>query len=421
MLRVLILSFLVLTAILTSGCFGARETDEIAYILVVGLDKSKEDGKVDVTFQIAAPRAIAGEGGKAEGLSITTTFTAETLGEARSLLNSQTARTPTWAHTKIIIIGESLARSGLADVLAPIMRFREFRGSMFIAVVNGDTAQNYIMKNKPQIEVVPSRYYETMLLTADETSYYPQTDLHEFYSKLKSGSASPYAVLVGLNKVSEELKPSKVRYSAGEVDQYKAGNMPRKGSDNPEEAGSNSEFIGTALFHKDKMVGSLTGQEYRSLAMLNGKFSQGYYSVEDPLVHGKKIVVNLRLGQNPKLKTTLDNGQAKIAADVFLEGEITNIASGTNYEVGEYRTLLEEQISQSVQRQILDTLHKTQVLASDIIGFGYLARSSFRTYDEFAKIDWEKTYSQAEVEVNVKTRIRRTGLMWKTMPISFIE
>ena len=55
-------------------------------------------------------------------------------------------------------------------------------------------------------------------------------------------------------------------------------------------------------------------------------------------------------------------------------------------------------------------------MKTDVVGFGYLARTNFRTYDEFMKLDWPQIYSEADIKIKVKTKIRRTGLMWKTIP-----
>jgi len=418
--RIIFAVVLIISAIITSGCFGAREVDEVAYVLVMGFDKSKvQEGKYDITFQIAAPRAIAGEGAKGEDVSKVLTLTTENLTEARTLLNSVGSRSPIWSHIKVIVIGDELAHQGLENIIGPINRFREFRGSMYIVVVNGDTAQNFIRKNKPKIDIIPSRYYETMMLSSSETSYYPQSNLHHFYSNLKSGSAAPLAALGGVPVDVQASKPSEKKNPPNKADSYKAGNIPQVQQDN-KEGGADSpvEILGTAVFHRDKMVGSLNGQETRLLAILNGDFKRGFLSVDDPLEPKKNVNVIMRLGRNPKLSASIIDGKAYLRAKIFIEGELTSVTSGINYEDNEYRPLVEQQISLLIKRDIIDMLIKTQGMKADIAGFGYHARSNFRTLDDFMNTDWDEIYSQAEIAVEVETRIRRTGLIWRTMPIS---
>ena len=67
--RILVLSLLTLMAVLTAGgCWGSRETDEVAYILSIGLDRGEQD-RFLVTISIANPQNIAGAGagGAVEG------------------------------------------------------------------------------------------------------------------------------------------------------------------------------------------------------------------------------------------------------------------------------------------------------------------------------------------------------------------
>lgn len=420
MRRIMLAIVLIISAIVASGCFGAREVDEVAYVLVMGFDKSKtQEGKYDITFQIAAPRAIAGESAKGEDVSKVLTLTTENLTEARTFLNSMGSRSPIWSHIKVIVIGDELAHQGLENIIGPINRFREFRGSMYIVVVNGDTAQNFIRKNKPKIDIIPSRFYETMMLSSNETSYYPKSSLHYFYSNLKSGSAAPLAALGGVPVASTASKPSEKKNPPNRADNYKAGSIPQVQHDNKQgSADSPVEMLGSAVFRRDKMVGSLNGQETRLVAILNGDFRHGFLSVDDPLEPTKNVNVIMRLGRGPKLSATIIDGKAYLKAKIFLEGELTSVTSGINYENSEYRPLVEQQVSLLIKRDIIDMLIKTQGMKADVAGFGYHARSNFRTLDEFMNIDWEEMYSQAEIEVEVETKIRRTGLMWRTMPIS---
>ena len=55
MRRSLMLVLLVVLAFLSAGCVGAQETDQVAYILTVGLDKAPEEGKLEISYQVAVP------------------------------------------------------------------------------------------------------------------------------------------------------------------------------------------------------------------------------------------------------------------------------------------------------------------------------------------------------------------------------
>lgn len=408
---ILLLAF----AMASAGCVGAQETDQVAYILTVGLDKAQEEGKLEITYQVAIPRALSGsEGAKGGGggeqtynVSVTVSSTAEGINQLNSILS----RTPNLSHNKAFLIGEKLAREGLMDVIAPLLRYREWRGTMFIFVVQGDTAKRFMQKNQPKLESL-SRYYESMSESGKDGGYYIVPNLHQFYIRLKDGSAAPYAALCGIHKV-EGGAPTEGKNPPRTTEEYEDGSLPQNVTDNSTPVA----IMGTALFRGDKMVGTLTSEETRMLAMILGDFRHGFLTVEDPLLTEKNINVNLRLGRSTKLTVDFIDGRPVLGVDAFLEGEITSIPSGINYEQDQYYQLLEEQIAIAVKQDMLKMIRKTQRLGCDTAGFGYVARTRWRTYDEYKKADWARLYSEADVHVKVAAKLRRMGLMWQTAPL----
>lgn len=396
-----------------TGCNGARETDEIGYVVGIGLDKATEDGMLNITYQFAVPRALGSSegGGKGDETVSTITLTAPSLAEARNLITTTMARSPNLSHNKVFIIGEDLARQGVAEILAPVQRFREFRGSMYVMIVNNGTAQGFMEDLKPSIELLPSKYIETSMLTNEESGYYPQSFLHDFYTRIKEGSGAPYAALISLNSMRGKDKPEGSRAPGEKAKEYTAGNIPMFSKGTP------TNVAGTAIFKQDKMVGTLTTEETRMFSILRGKLSHGFLVLSDPIVPKKNVHVSLRLGRSPKIQTSLLDGHATIKVDVILEGEISAIASGINYEKDEYRRQLEDHVSTIVQQEIIKMLSKTQRLGSDVVGFGYHFRPLFTTYQEWLEISWDDMYSQADIFVEVSTRFRRGGLMRLTAPL----
>ena len=413
MLKLAGLIILLSVSLLTCGCYGGSETDEVTYVIAIGLDVA-DGNKIKATYQIAVPHALgSGEGGKGGGKEAVEVITiqAENLAEARSLLNSVASRKILLSHVRAFIFGEEYARKGMRDFMAVAMRFREFRGTMYVAVVNNGTAEEFIKENKPKLETLPSKYFQNQVSTAANSGYFLPSTIHEFYRRLKTNKGSPFTLLFGLNPQTGKGTDAGEKVKGDKSKDYSAGNMPRTGESNP------SELLGTAVFVSDKMVGTLTGQETRMISILQGEFGQGYLVVADPLVPDKSVNVHMRLGRKPKIKCTIEQGQIKISADVLLEGEITNLPSGVNYESGKYSHLVEQQVNQVIEQEMSRTLRKTQDMGSDVVGFGAYAAKQFDTYDEYAKLDFEGLYPKAEITLLIKTFIRRTGLMWQTTPI----
>ena len=402
----IVLIILVSMSILLTGCNGSKELDEVGNVIAIGLDTCDEEGKLLVSYQFAIPQQ---ESGKVDASKSTVIITnkVSTIAEALNLVNSQIGYAPSMAHTKVIILGEKVARKGADEVLAPFMRYREYRGSMFVLVARG-TAKEMLENNKPIFVASMSRYYEEMLATGQYSGYYLRTSLHQYYTRIKSHSGQPYIALVAINPNSGEGDVSTKKVPGGKNDGYKAGDIPHQG-------GNPLEFAGSAIFSKGKMVGMLSTTETRMLAMLLGEYPHGFLSVEDPLDSHYFINMNLRLGSKPKIKVELVEGRPVIHVSILLEGDISNIGSGINYEQKGYIDLLEAQINKVYEQEMLNLIRRTQELDSDVAGFGYYLRPAFHSNKEYVDYQWNEKYRQAEVFVEIETQIRRTGLMLRTV------
>jgi spore germination protein KC len=407
-IRLIVGTILLSIGMLLTGCNGARESEEVAYIVAIGLDKAEQEGMIKVSYQIARPN-VEGTKGESDKDIILLTNTAVNIAESLNLLNSTTPLVPSTSHIKVFIVGEELAHQGLGDMWGSLERYRGYRGSMFVLVARG-TAREFLEKNKPLFNISISKYYEAMLGSGIETGYYLRTSFHQFYIRLKSPSAQPYAALVGVSPLLGEGKITTKNVPGGKIEGYIAGDIPIQG-------GNPVEFAGTAIFSGDKMVGTLSTTETRMLAMLLGEYSHGFITVVDPLVSESFVNVILRLGSKPDIKVVLADGHPVITVNIKLEAEISNLPSGINYEQGSYLTSLEEQINKVCQQEMVNLIRHTQEVDADVAGFGYYIRPLFTSNQDYLDYNWLEQYKQAEVNVTIHTKVRRTGLLIRTYPV----
>lgn len=407
--HLIVLGMAVIMLLLT-GCNGAKETDQIGYVLVIGLDQGDGD-KINVTYQVANVVAIGGQSEASKQTSTNVTFSVHSLGEARNLLNSVMDLTTEVYHVKAIVFGEELARRGIGDTLGPIMRFHEYRGSAFMVIVKG-TAQEFIKQNKPIFNLSPAKYIEMMMQSNSDSGFYPASTLHNFYLRLKQNTASPYAVLAGLTAKQEPSlnRPPNSPLPERTEQSHTAGNVSRKG-ENP------IEFVGTALFKGDKMVGILDSNETRALLILLGDFKSGLVSVVDPLSPKQQISMQVRVTKPPKIQTQIINNRPVIKIRQQVDGTVTSISSGINYENEEYSSLLENRLAQVLTDDMNNLITVSQAVNSDVIGLGLYMASNFQTMQQLENFHWPDRYADADIEIVVEAKIRRAGLMWKTNPI----
>ncbi|OPZ75019.1 MAG: hypothetical protein BWY80_00338 [Firmicutes bacterium ADurb.Bin456] len=316
-------------------------------------------------------------------------------------------------HTKAYIISEELAEEGLEKLLLPLIRYRELRGTSLILISRG-SAKDYMEKNKPLLELSPTKQFELIRALTGSHGLYSSTLFQHFYNDLKSLAVEGTVPLVAIQNSDPETAQTAAEEGVSNLTpgDYVAGEVPITG-------GNPVQIIGSAVFRGDRMVGSIGGEETRYLLMLQGRFGRGKLTVTDPLA-GKPASVDFDVKQarRSKIKTRIDpEGNVAIDVDIFLEPEIIGINSGVNYESKENKAILEEAFSYEIQRGCQELIRRTQEeFRSDIIGFGNKVRRHFWTSSPWEEFHWLERYPEAEVNVTVHSRIRRTGLLLKTTP-----
>ncbi|MFZ5644028.1 MAG: Ger(x)C family spore germination protein [Bacillota bacterium] len=398
-----------LIVMLLQGCWGSRETDEIAYVLVMGFDKGP-DNNIMMTFQIANPKAIAGPAGGGGGEKEKPLITISTLAPlpiaAFNLINVERSREISLLHTTAFIFSEELAREGLIAYLNPLQRYPETRGTAFVYVSKGK-AREFMVKNQPELEITPSKQYELISRIERIHALAPVVQFQDFYRATKALDIQPVAPLVALQKEGfESYRPE----GFGKLGDYTAGNLPSNKGE--------TQFLGAAVFKMDRMVGQLTGDETRYFNMLTGKMASSFITVIDPLKENSAIGLTLKQARKPDIKVTLAGGRPLIEIEVFQEPEIVGIASGINYEGEKLKPVLEKELANLIKERCQELIARTQEeFASDIFGFGRYARANFLTVSDWRDYDWQRAYPGAKVDVKVSLKIRRTGLMLETEPV----
>lgn len=407
------LTCLLISLTLATGC-GTRETDELVFVLAIGFDEA-ENGQIKVTYQMAIPRTLGkSEGGGGNGggnkATIISTVVAPSVSEARNELMSTISRIPNQNHIKAMLISEKLARSGIEKILAPAERFKEWRETIPLIIVKG-SAEEFMTKNEPKLEQTPSKFYETLLLKAPENSYYLRVEVHDFNTRIKNFGGSPYATYAAISPMKASPLPDATTRPQQQAGEYTAGQVPRSGNENP------IDFAGTAMFHGAKMVGVLNNTETRMLAIVLNKFTHSPLVVTDPLSPDQKIALNIRPAKKTKVAVSVSGEQQFIRVQAFLEADLISIHSGINYEAAEYKKLVENQVSNVIKEQLLDMIKHTQEVNSDVCGFGLFLRPLCDTFDQVQQVDFTYLFPNAKVEVEVQTKLRRSGLLWKTTRI----
>ncbi|MDP4089182.1 MAG: Ger(x)C family spore germination protein [Bacillota bacterium] len=410
--------FMIILSIISfmlAGCTDSSEVDDNVYVVAIGLDKGVNN-KVVVTVQYPTYRkskggAGGGGGDTGQGSSNLHSVEAPSLLEAIDLLNMAVSRRIQLTHTKVLVISEEFAREGMGAFLAPLARFRGARRTMFVVVTRG-SALEFIQENKTFIGESITKTIELMLAQSKNTGFFPMMNFHYFYRDIISTYGNAIAAYAGVNKRQEiETGGGKKKSPLVTHGDLKPGEMPRIGI-------AKREYVGTALFNGDKMVGSLNPYETRYMLMLRGLFQKGIMTIEDRRSPGNGIIVSIRNGRRPKITGRFDNGRPVIDLDLNIEADIGSIHSRINYESTKLIEDLNNQLEVAIKKGVEETIEKTKKeYRTDVFLFGKKLAGYFPTIQEWQKYDWLSHFPDTKVNVKVEVNVRRTGLNIDSSPI----
>ncbi|EGD49582.1 LOW QUALITY PROTEIN: germination protein, Ger(x)C family [Ruminiclostridium papyrosolvens DSM 2782] len=428
---ILLISTCVILMLGLTACYDARELDDSAHVVTLGIDKGVSD-KWRITVQFSTAKESSGGGGggmeqdkksgggqeeSQDGYTFVTIDTPSFF-TGINMLNTTITRRLNFMHTQVLVFSEELAKEGLiGEFLAPMARYREIRRSLHV-IVSKEPATDFIKENKPLFGTTLSKGMETMSQEANEISLFPHVTLNNLYDGMKSTYRQPIAILAAINDFNNYKEKSSEfqdnsQNSQGRVDYY-AGELPRRG-------GSKIEFLGSALFNGDRMVGELNGEETRVMLIGKGDFKNGFFTIPDPKNPGLAIALDVRQTRKPNVKIKFEEGKPVINLKLQLEGDILAIQSRVNYESTELKPLLESAFEQYLKNGLDSLIEKCKNLKVDVFNFGDTAIMQFGTIQEWEKYNWKKQFEKSQINTEVKFTIRKPGTMLKSSPIISTE
>jgi len=416
-----VLGIIVCLCIPLTGCYDAREVDELGYVMAIGLDKG-EPGYVKMTLQLAIPKNIAGGGGeKSSGgndTSLTATVETHSIPVGLNVINTFLSRQLSLSDAKVIVFSEELAKKSLEPYLHSIARNKDFRPNMYV-VVSRTSAEEYIKSVAPKLETNPSKYYELNFNSFKYNGFTPGTTTHDFYFDIESLDKQAIAILASINKFSSDKEINL------EASTYKEKNKPYpfmgdfKAGDLPRDSDAKTEIMGSAVFYGAKMVGELDGAQTAYYLMTTGKYNYANWSFTDPKHPDMFFSLNIKQSRKPEIQVELVDGKPIINLKINLEADILSIQSGENYEIPERIGEIESCAAGALNKELMLTLDKcAKQFHSDIFGFGKKAKYLVWTWDQWEKMNWQYIFRYSQFNTEVSLKIRRPGLIIRTVPSS---
>jgi len=397
LVRSLLAFLVILLFISNTGCWDLREMEELNLELSAGFDYDEEEELITYTALTGRPSGMLGGEEAVPGISPVTINhnTGKTLFEASRNFAARSPRRIFQAHIRNFIIGEEMAKNRITELADFIIREREHRMTPWI-FVTGVTAGE-ILRAESEGEPTLAEEIDGIMETLLPLSTSPRITVKDFLISFNKPGEDAFAPVI---KIREEEEPP-------EEDLF---------TDDPE--GETKRFIiieGTAVFSRDKLAGYLTVPETKGLLWTRGEVIRANIIPVPP--DGGQVSVQIIRG-GAELNPEFKDDKLKIEVQVETEGDIT--ASNIKKDITDTKVIreLEMSLANMIKQEVLLSVAKSQEYNSDFLSFGAAFRRE--NPDRWAEIkeDWrEKHLSQVEVEVRVKAKLRRKGMISESLMV----
>jgi len=389
---------IILCTLLLTGCWDRTELNDIGIVVAVGVDKDDTTGKIIMTSQVVRPAALKREGGaeQASPVEIITTQ-GNTVAEAVKNISKQFDKQAFFAHVKVFVVSERLAREGLLPVLDFFVRNHNTRRLAWFIVAKGTDAREILIV-KHGIENVQATYVDSIIKSRKDNSEVSISDILDY-----------------LKAVSSDSNPI-----AGAVEIVEHFSMPDK--EKKELTTQAVKLSGTAVFKKDKLVGYLDNIETRGLNWATGKVKNAIVNVPSPDEEDKLIAIVIKKASS-SITPEIKNGKISFTIEVNVEGDIGEQQDTADYfkNMESFRKIEKEQQA-VIEQEIKLAVDKVQKeLGSDVLGFGSAVNKKYPEKWQSIKDDWENIFPGVPYQVKVDAKLRRLGSMLKPVRSSDTE
>lgn len=387
---------LLLLPMLLSGCWERKELNELAFVLGLGLDKAEDGYKV--SMQVVIPSSITSQSAGGSGGSgvpvVLYSFKVKTIYESLRKFNLVSPRSPYMGHIRVLVVGEELARDGLAETLDVIKRSREPRMDFYVMVARKTTAEDVLKVLTPLDRLPANKLFNSLDKSYQISSKTVAVTLDDFIEDLLDEGRNP--VLTGVEM---------------EGDPEAGGDKANVERTNPD---ARLHYKSVAIFRKDKLIGWMddavtVGYNY---VIDNVTKNTGYFKDKNG-----SLVVMEALETTTKRKVKFINGEPHIFLSVEALCNVEEIEGpdkiDTESKIHELELKTQERIVERMETAVKNITENYKV---DVFGFGQLVyRKSPKAW---LKLKEQENYlASLPVHYKASVTINRIG----TIDNSFVD
>ncbi|NLI91422.1 MAG: Ger(x)C family spore germination protein [Peptococcaceae bacterium] len=362
----------------SSGCVNRREVDKLGLLGVIAVDHV--DNQTVVTMEVTKPRRLTGGGTAAKEPYVIVQTRGDSFFDAVRNATNKFDRKIFLSTCRIFIISETTAKKGIAEILDLWCRDHEGRESDYILIAK-DTEASGILGISGGVDDVPSQYLTDLIRANSASSKSVAKRIYDFIEEYYSDGIQP---TLGVAQIEKKAKPV-------------------------EKKNSETLLEGTAVFKKDKMVGYLDGLETRALNFIKGKVKSGI--IVTPSTEENKYDSVEIIKAKSKMDVSIQDKSPLLHVIITVNGMLGEDQSSEDISDLMVMKQLEKSAEEVVKKQVQNVIEKAQKeYGLDIFGFGLVVHRKYPDQWKKMKDNWDGTFSESNIQVEVKVNISRTGL-----------
>lgn len=362
--------------LLLTGCWDRREINDTAIVLAKAIDIA-EDGKYRISVQVPLPGQMGGAAGGGGGTGGAGTYyvdsqSGSTIVEAKTDLQSRLSRKLFYAHRRVIIISEDVAKRGIDELFDYFARTPENRLSTYLVVAKGQAAD--YLHIQTQLERFSGEYIRELLNLSSPL----RIDLKDLLIMLKEESVDPVLPYLEINPVRSGNKTLEQIQITGFA-QFKNGNM-----------------IG--LFREDAAQGLVWLYDFKPYLETLKQDGKKPFSIQ---VIGGELQVDIKL----------KNGKPHYRFIVHAEGQLYEDQVNRNLNEKARLQEVEKAFGEEIEHGITLALGQMKKYGTDNAFLGkYLFRKHPGLWKTAFVDEWSERWKEVPVEVEVNAKIKNAGM-----------
>lgn len=375
----------ILILMILTGCWNRKELDQISIATAIGIDKKGDHYKLSV--QLLNPEEIASNKGAGQRMPVVTLHisSGNTLFESYRKLTTSSPRKILSSHLRIVVLGEEIAGDGISKVLDLLSRDPEARSDFNILLARNATANDILQVLTPLEKIPANKLYSSLISSEKNWGVTTAVDLHQLIYDIVDPGKDP---VISSVHIKGDQKLSKSRNNLNSV-------LPP----------ASLEYQSLGVLHKDLFVGWLTDRESKGYNYALGNLRSTIVAL--PCQKGNMSIE--LISTRAKIKAKFIDKQPQAYVNIQVEANIGEVNCQMDLNSTYTIQTIEEQLNEEIKQTILDSIAKAKSYQSDIFGFGTaLHRANYKQWN-LIKDKWDQAFVDLPVQVQVHSRIRRTG------------